>query len=263
MFNRRSSKSSACKTALTLAVPRIKLLKNKREANVKQLRRELAQLLHSGHNHAARVRVEHVVKEEKTMAAYDLIKIYCDLIAARMPMIESQRNCPIDLKEAISSVIFASPRCSDIPELVVVKKHIMAKYGREFVSAAVELRPDCGVNRLLVEKLSTSAPDGPTKIRILTAIAEEHNVQWQPSLEENHVNASQDFLAGPNTLENGKPPQVQLHAPPVGDEKGPPNLRAYASYQLKEMHNISYEKSASLNSSGNSFGHLRNLVLRW
>ncbi|KAG4391631.1 hypothetical protein GLYMA_05G223200v4 [Glycine max] len=249
------------KTALTLAVPRIKLLKNKREANVKQLRRELAQLLHSGHNHAARVRVEHVVKEEKTMAAYDLIKIYCDLIAARMPMIESQRNCPIDLKEAISSVIFASPRCSDIPELVVVKKHIMAKYGREFVSAAVELRPDCGVNRLLVEKLSTSAPDGPTKIRILTAIAEEHNVQWQPSLEENHVNASQDFLAGPNTLENGKPPQVQLHAPPVGDEKGPPNLRAYASYQLKEMHNISYEKSASLNSSGTgsqemNFGNL-------
>jgi len=58
------------------------------------------------------------------------------------------RNCPVDLKEAISSVIFASPRCLDIPELVDVKKHFMAKYGKEFVSAAVELRPECGVNRL-------------------------------------------------------------------------------------------------------------------
>lgn len=58
------------------------------------------------------------------------------------------RNCPIDLKEAISSVVFASPRCSDIPELMDVRKHVTAKYGKEFVSAAVELRPDCGVNRL-------------------------------------------------------------------------------------------------------------------
>lgn len=58
------------------------------------------------------------------------------------------RNCPIDLKEAVSSVIFASPRCSDIPELVDVKKQITSKYGKEFVSAAIELRPDCGVNRM-------------------------------------------------------------------------------------------------------------------
>jgi len=52
------------------------------------------------------------------------------------------------LKEAVSSVIFASPRCSDIPELVDVKKQITSKYGKEFVSAAIELRPDCGVNRM-------------------------------------------------------------------------------------------------------------------
>ncbi|XP_058756332.1 uncharacterized protein LOC131629572 [Vicia villosa] len=37
-----------------------------------------------------------------------------------------------------------------------------SKYGKEFVSAAVELCPDCGVNRLLVEKFSAKAPDGPT-----------------------------------------------------------------------------------------------------
>ena len=37
------------------------------------------------------VQVEHVVREEKTMAAYDLVEIYCELIAARLPMIESQK----------------------------------------------------------------------------------------------------------------------------------------------------------------------------
>lgn len=113
------------KTTLKLAVSRIKLLKNKREAQIKQLKRELAQLLESGQDRTARIRVthninntfcfsidfmldvtnhnwdsdfglfgvqvEHVVREEKTMAAYDLVEIYCELIAARLPMIESQK----------------------------------------------------------------------------------------------------------------------------------------------------------------------------
>lgn len=59
------------------------------------------------------------------------------------------RTCPIDLKEAITSVIFAAPRCSDIPELVDARKNFTAKYGKEFASAALELRPDSGVNRMV------------------------------------------------------------------------------------------------------------------
>ncbi|KAH7572172.1 hypothetical protein JRO89_XS04G0215100 [Xanthoceras sorbifolium] len=183
------------KTALKLATSRIKLLKNKKGAQVKQLKRELAQLLESGQVQSARIRVEHVVREQKTMAAYDLLEIYCELIAARLPIIESQKNCPIDLKEAISSVIFASPRCGDIPELKDVHKHLTAKYGKEFTSAAVELRPNCGVGRLLVEKLSATAPDGPTKLKILSAIAEEHNITWDSnSFSEGDSKPSEDLL---------------------------------------------------------------------
>lgn len=32
-----------------------------------------------------------MVREEKTMAAYELIEIYCELIVARLPIIESQK----------------------------------------------------------------------------------------------------------------------------------------------------------------------------
>lgn len=47
----------------------------------------------------------------------------------------------------------------------------------------------------LVEKLSAKAPDGPTKIKILTAIAEEHNIKWEPkSFGDNDTKASQDLL---------------------------------------------------------------------
>jgi len=53
----------------------------------------------------------------------------------------------LDLKEAISSVCFAAPRCADLPELMQVQMAFAAKYGKEFVGAATELMPNCGVNR--------------------------------------------------------------------------------------------------------------------
>ncbi|XVE54126.1 hypothetical protein DITRI_Ditri03aG0056200 [Diplodiscus trichospermus] len=202
-------------------------MKHKREAQVKQIKRELAQLLESGQDQTARIRVEHVVREEKTVAAYNLLEIYCELIVARMPIIESQKNCPLDLKEAISSVIFASARCEEIPELKDVSKHFTAKYGKEFTSAALELRPNCGVGRMLVEKLSAKSPDGPTKLKILTAIAEEHNIKWDPeSFGAKESKIYDDLLNGPKTEATNiltDPPKIQ--APAIHYEQRPPSVQ--------------------------------------
>ncbi|CAD5190716.1 unnamed protein product [Musa acuminata subsp. malaccensis] len=197
----RSFKPVKCKTSLKLAVSRMKLLKNKREASVRQMRRDLAQLLESGQEQTARIRVEHVIREEKTMAAYDLIQIYCELIESRLPIIESQKNCPIDLKEAISSVIFASPRCADIPELMDIRKQFQAKYGKDFVTAAIEVRPECGVSRMMVEKLSAKAPDVQIKIKVLNEVAKEHDVKWDSkAFEEQVQKPKDDLLDGPSSF---------------------------------------------------------------
>ncbi|GMQ06222.1 hypothetical protein CsSME_00050885 [Camellia sinensis var. sinensis] len=87
----RSFKPAKCKTTLKLASSRLKLMKNKKDVQVKQMKKELAQLLEAGQDQTARIRVEHVVREEKTMAAFDLLEIYCELIVARLPIIESQK----------------------------------------------------------------------------------------------------------------------------------------------------------------------------
>ncbi|ESQ54292.1 hypothetical protein EUTSA_v10027451mg, partial [Eutrema salsugineum] len=152
---------------------------NKKDTQIKQLRRELAQLLESGQIQSATIRVEHVVREEKTVAAYELVGIYCELLVARLGVIDSQKTCPNDLKEAVASVLYASKRLSDVAELADIVKHFSAKYGKDFVSAAIGLQPDSGVSRLLVDKLSAKTPDGPTKMRILMEIATEHNVTWE------------------------------------------------------------------------------------
>ncbi|CAA6666106.1 unnamed protein product [Spirodela intermedia] len=155
------------------------------------MRRDLAQLLETGQDQTARIRVEHVIQEEKTMSAYDLIVLYCELIVARLPIIESQKRCPIDLKEAISSIIYASPRCADIPELLEVRKLFSAKYGKDFTGAAIEVRPDSGVNSLIIEKLSARAPDTDTKIKVLTEVAQEHNIKWEPTAFEENIEVHQ------------------------------------------------------------------------
>ncbi|WCJ42636.1 Regulator of Vps4 activity in the MVB pathway protein [Euphorbia peplus] len=251
----KSFKPAKCKTALKLAVSRIKLLKNKKDAQVKQQKRELAQLLEAGQERTARIRVEHVVREEKTMAAFDLIEIYCELIVARLPIIESQKNCPIDLKEAIASVIFASPRCADIPELMDVRKLFTAKYGKEFVASAIEIRPDCGVSRLLIEKLSAKAPDGPTKMKILSVIAEQHNVKWDPeSIEENEMKPSEDLLNGPNTFGQASKMHVEssnFQESPNGNDRFPPG----ASSKHYERHDAPVNSYGSNSRSSYSQNH--------
>lgn len=78
-------------------------------------------LLESKQDATARIRVEHVIREQNIMAANELIELFCDLIVSRLAIITKQRECPADLKEGISSLIFAAPRCSEIPELQAIR----------------------------------------------------------------------------------------------------------------------------------------------
>jgi vacuolar protein sorting-associated protein IST1 len=49
------------------------------------------------------------------------------------------RVCPNDVNEAVSSLIFASARCVDIPKLRAVWKLFGQHYGQRFEKTALEL----------------------------------------------------------------------------------------------------------------------------
>ncbi|KAM7516777.1 hypothetical protein LguiA_006360 [Lonicera macranthoides] len=203
-FFNKGFKAAKCKTLLKLTIPRIKLLRNRREIQLKQMRRDIAKLLETGQEATARIRVEHIIREEKMMAAQEIIELFCELISVRLPIIEAQRECPLDLKEAISSVCFAAPRCSDLTELLQVQMLFAAKYGKEFVSAATELMPECGVNRQLVELLSVRAPPPDVKLKLLKEIAEEHELDWDPAASETELlKPHEDLLNGPTPFVSG------------------------------------------------------------
>lgn len=170
---------------------------------LKLMRKEIAQFLQSGQEPIARIRVEHVIREQNIWAAYEILEMFCEFVLARVPIIESQRECPLELKEAVASIIFASPRCSDLPDLLTVRNLFTTKYGKDFISAASELRPDTSVNRTIIEKLSVYTPSGDMKLSVLKEIAQEYNISWDSSKTEAEFNKRpEDLLNGPKQISN-------------------------------------------------------------
>ncbi|KAJ7943152.1 IST1-like [Quillaja saponaria] len=203
LFN-RGVFGTKCKTCLSLAISRIKLLQNKRDVQLKQMRKEIAQFLLAGQEAIARIRVEHVIREQNIWAAYEILELFCEFVLARVPIIESEKDCPPELREAVASIIFAAPRCSDVPDLLHIKNLFTTKYGKEFISTVSELRPDSSVNRTIIEKLSVSAPSVEARLKVLKEIAVEHNLKWDSSKTVAEFSKKhEDLLGGAKPIGSG------------------------------------------------------------
>ncbi|XP_038882989.1 IST1-like protein [Benincasa hispida] len=239
---RRGFNSSKCKTAAKMAVARIKLLRNKREAVVKQMRRDIALLLQSGQDATARIRVEHVIREQNVLAANEIIELFCELVVARLSIIAKQRQCPADLKEGVASLIFAAPRCSEIPELSALRNVFEKKYGKDFVSAAIDLRPNCGVNRLLIDKLSVRTPTGQVKLKIMKEIAKEHKIEWDTTESEKELlKPPEELIEGPRTFVSA----ASLPVKPVVSHSAGDNAQNERTRNSREDESMHFQDSAS------------------
>eukprot|EP00898_Chlorokybus_atmophyticus_P005303 jgi/Chlat1/5774/Chrsp387S05495 len=171
-------KEIKCKTALKMCLGRIKLLRNKKEIGLRGLKREIAELLRAGKEDSARIRVEAVIREQATMQAYDVLELFCELLSVRLPILARSKECPPDLQEAVASIIYAAPRCADLPELTTSRSQFGHKFGKEFVAAAQELRPGCAVNRVILEQLAIRAPAPEVKLAVLKDIADSNGIEW-------------------------------------------------------------------------------------
>ncbi|KAJ6678210.1 IST1 FAMILY MEMBER [Salix viminalis] len=196
------------KTAAKMAVARIKLLRNKREAVMRQMRRDIALLLRSGQDATARIRVEHVIREQNVFAANEFIELFCELVVSRLSIIAKRRECPADLKEGIASLIFASPRCSEIPELLLI------------------CDSNSGVNRLLIDKLSVRPPSGEVKLKI----------EWDTAESEKELlKAPEEIIEGPRTFASASSLPVR-RAPFLSAEPNQPIAKPINEGETGNMH---------------------------
>ena len=162
-----------------MAAHRITIVSNKKSAAVKHQKREIATLLHDKKDEKARIKIEHIIREDFMIESLELIQLLCELIHERIKYIADQKECPIDLIEAISSLLWATPHV-DINELDEVKKQFILKYGKQFVMDAQNNANNL-VNQRLLQKLSLKPPSAYLIVRYLEEIAKEYSVEWEPS----------------------------------------------------------------------------------
>ncbi|XVF43027.1 hypothetical protein PTKIN_Ptkin02bG0007500 [Pterospermum kingtungense] len=175
----RSFKRSKFKSLVSLAISRLSILKNQRQVRCSQARSDVVKLLELGHHDRALLRVEQVIKEQNMLDVFIMVEGYCNLVIERVHLIEQEKVCPDELREAISGLLFASSRCGDFPELQEIRTVLMSRYGKEFAARAIELRNNCGVNAKIIQKLSTKQPDLQIRRNVLEEIAAENGIALQ------------------------------------------------------------------------------------
>ncbi|KAI4385932.1 hypothetical protein MLD38_003917 [Melastoma candidum] len=172
----RGFRASKFKTLLKLVVSRVVIQRNRCRVHVSQYRSDVTQLLMLGHHDQSLVRVEQVIRELNMLDAYAMIEGYCILLAERVDLIEREKFCPGELKEAMSSLIFAASRCGELPELHEVRRCLASRYGREFADQAVELRNGCAVSPKIIQKLSAKQPPLEIRTKLIGEIASVNGI---------------------------------------------------------------------------------------
>ncbi|KAE9615397.1 hypothetical protein Lal_00048158 [Lupinus albus] len=178
----RTFKAAKFKPILNLAISRLTILKNQRHARLRHARADVLQLLQIGQHERALLRAEHVIKDQNMMDVYDKIEGYCNLLIDRVNLMEQERECPEELQEAASGLIYAASRCGDFPEIQEIRTILTSRFGKEFAARATELRNNCGVHPQMIQKLSTRTPSVDSRMKALKQIASENNIGLQ--LEE-------------------------------------------------------------------------------
>ncbi|KAJ3331786.1 hypothetical protein HDU76_002238 [Blyttiomyces sp. JEL0837] len=181
---------------LKLAINRLKLLQQKKTAYNQQARREIAQLLEKGKEDSARVRVEHIIREDFTIEAMEILELYSEMLLARFGLLEQMRHCDQAIAEAVNTIIYAAPRC-EVKELSQVRDQLIAKFGKDFGAAAMDNENDVVNSRVgtkqvvfdlasnIVHKLRIQTPDPILVDQYLKAIAKAMNVAWEGAAVDN------------------------------------------------------------------------------
>ncbi|XP_067905324.1 IST1 homolog isoform X2 [Heterodontus francisci] len=165
---------------LRLVINRLKLLEKKKTELAQKARKEIADYLSTGKDERARIRVEHIIREDYLVEAMEILELYCDLLLARFGMIQSMKELDPGLEEAVSTLIWAALRLqNEVTELKIVSDQLCAKYSKEY-GKLCRTNQIGTVNERLMLKLSVEAPPKILVERYLIEIAKNYNVPYEP-----------------------------------------------------------------------------------
>ncbi|XP_018015788.1 IST1 homolog [Hyalella azteca] len=168
------------KTNLQSSINKLKLLEKKKMESTLKARKEIAHYIAAGKTERAKIRVEHIIREDYLVEAMDVTEMYCNLVLARFGLIQQMKDLDPGLSEAISSLVWCAPRLmSDVPELKIVADQFALKYGKPYAVACRE-QSISTISEKLIHKLSVQAPPKVLVEKYLQEIAYNHNLEYTP-----------------------------------------------------------------------------------
>ncbi|KAK9676783.1 hypothetical protein RND81_11G100300 [Saponaria officinalis] len=216
-------KASKCKELIKRTQCRLKLLQSKKITVIQVLKEDIARLLKNGHEQIALNKLEQLYVDENIMSMYEMLNTFSEFILLNMSYIRRHKDVPNDVNEAISTVLFASARIGEIPELRLIRKLFMERYGKRFVAAAVELYPGNFVNSVVKDKLNPRSVPEDVKNRMVDEIVRNYlcklgplAIEYKPDIQEqlqkvaetSKVRSSLSMLNTPTRSKLGNFPQL-------------------------------------------------------
>ncbi|XP_039487259.1 IST1 homolog isoform X3 [Drosophila santomea] len=184
------------KTNLRLALNRLKLLEKKKAELTQKSRKEIADYLATGKTERARIRVEHIIREDYLVEAMEMVEMYCDLLLARFGLITQMKELDTGIAEPVASLVWVCPRMqSDIAELKIISDIFVTKYGPQFAEQSRTATGEHYVSEKLMHKLTLQAPPKLLVENYLIAIAKNYNIEYEPD---------------PQVMQEDQPPQPHL-----------------------------------------------------
>ncbi|XP_074279151.1 uncharacterized protein LOC141604619 [Silene latifolia] len=172
LFGMTSKLTSLLRDSIT----RTTFLRNRHHSLLLFSTSDVVELLKLAQNKQALLRVEHVIKSRNMVETISTVEFYCHLLVKGASQIERNKDCPEEFKEAISSLIYASSRIGEFPELVHIRDYFASRFGKDFVSQITEFPLYSDVNAKLVQNLSTRKPSLETRVSYLREIASENGI---------------------------------------------------------------------------------------
>ncbi|CAN8233358.1 unnamed protein product [Cochlearia groenlandica] len=170
-----------CKALVKITKTRVDTVKRKKISVCKYLKNDIVDLLKNNLDYNAYGRAEGLVEEKRRLSCYEQLDQFCDCVTSNVSLLHKSSKCPDECREAISSLIYAAARVSEVPELRDLRSLFTERYNNSL---------DQYVNLEFVERFKAEPPSKEMKVEVLQEMAREYSIKWDAKTLEKRIYTS-------------------------------------------------------------------------
>ncbi|CAN8326951.1 unnamed protein product [Cochlearia groenlandica] len=204
------------KPLIKLTKNKIDILRRKRTATIKFLKKDLADLISNGLDVNAFSRAGGLLDELRHLWNLDFVEKTCDFVYKQLSTMQKIEECPEDCREAVSSIMYAASGFSELPELRELRQMFHERYADSL---------GFFVNQELVESMSSKPFSLEKKVKLMEDVALEFSIRWDSKAFEKRIlrhNSSSVKETPKSTYDRYKPVDGNMALPKREEAYLPP-----------------------------------------